>query len=186
MAKRFSDPNQDLALRVQSTGDNDAMKQILDNTSGIYLQKVDRCLPDSWPEKQEMIEDRQFKIFEYVRDYNPEKKMKLSTYVGQRAMWECRNIYNRTKRTEELNGEDGSYELFFDDHDEKLVCELYLLAENYSDKRASFIVESRIQDTPKTWKQIAAELKTNVTTARKVYIDFLTNAKKNLKKYEIE
>lgn len=184
MAKRFSDPNQDLALRVQSTGDNDAMKQILDNTSGIYLQKVDRCLPDSWPEKREMIEDRQFKIFEYVQAYNPEKKMKLSTYVGQRAMWECRNIYNRAKKTEELDGIDGSYELSFDDHDDTLIHELFYLAESFPDKRASFIVEARCQDNPKTWKQIAAELKTNVTTTRKVYLNFLTAAKKNLKKFE--
>ena len=185
MAKRFSDPNQELAFRVQSTGDNDAMLQILDNTSGIYLQKVDRCLPDSWPEKRDMIEDRQFKIFEYVQAYNPEKKMKLSTYIGQRAMWECRNIYNRTKKTEELEeGLDCSYEQCYDDHSEELSKKLNILAADFSDKRASFIVDARTSDEPKTWKQIAADLGTNITTARKVYASFLKSAKKDLKSYE--
>ena len=185
MAKRFSDPNQELAFRVQSTGDNDAMLQILDNTSGIYLQKVDRCLPDSWPEKRDMIEDRQFKIFEYVQAYNPEKKMKLSTYIGQRAMWECRNIFNRTKKTEELEeGLDCSYEQCYDDHSEELSKKLNILAADFSDKRASFIVDARTSDEPKTWKQIAADLGTNITTARKVYASFLKSAKKDLKSYE--
>lgn len=185
MAKRFSDPNQELAFRVQSTGDNDAMLQILDNTSGIYLQKVDRCLPDSWPEKRDMIEDRQFKIFEYVQAYNPEKKMKLSTYIGQRAMWECRNIYNRTKKTEELEeGLDCSYEQCYDDHSEELSKKLNILAADFPDKRASFIVDARTSDEPKTWKQIAADLGTNITTARKVYASFLKSAKKDLKSYE--
>ena len=185
MAKRFFDPDAELALKVKETGDNDAMMSILDSHTGIYLQKVDRCLPDSWPEKREMIEDRQYKIFEYVQAYNPEKKMKLSTYIGQRAMWECRNIYNRTKKTEELEeGIDCSYEQCYDDHTFEIYKELNILAADFPDERARFIVDARTNDEPKTWKQIATDLGTNITTARKIYASFLKSAKKDLKKYD--
>ena len=41
MAKRFSDPDAELALKVKETGDNEAMKKILDSHSGVYLMKIE-------------------------------------------------------------------------------------------------------------------------------------------------
>lgn len=186
MAKRFSDPNADLVQKVQSTGDNDAMKQIIENVSGIYLQKVERTLPDNFPEKKEMIEDRTYKIFEYVQSYNPEKKMKLSTYVGQRAMWECYNIYNRSKRVEELTeGLDCSYEQEFDNCDDEILREIFLLAENYPDERARTILEHRFNgEKPKSWKEIALAMNLHTATVINIQKKFLNMAKKSLKRYE--
>lgn len=186
MAKRFSDPNVDLALKVQSTGDNDAMKQIIENVSGIYLQKVERNLPDSYPEKREMIEDRYYKIFEYVQSYNPDKNMKLSTYVGQRAMWECCNIYNRTKRGEELS-ENFDYACEqSEDNNDQLLSEIFLLAEKYPDERARTILELRFNSEQKDWKSISDKMGLHVSTLMNIHRKFLTSAKKNLKNYKQE
>ena len=187
MAKRFSDSDSELALKVKETGDNEAMKKILDSHSGVYLMKVDRSLPDCYPEKKQMIEDRIYKMWEYTNDYDPTKNMKLSTYIGQRAMWECLNIFNRSKPTEELdNSIECSYEHEFENLNEEMMAEIYLLAENYFDSRVSLILESRLKDKPRSWKLIAKDLNTNITSARKIFTNFLDAAKKNLKKYEIK
>lgn len=188
MAKRFSDPDAELALKVKETGDNEAMKRILDCHSGIYLQKIERSLPDCFPEKQQMIEDRLYKMWEYTRDFDPNKNMKLSTYIGQRAMWECLNIFNRSKQTEELDETlEQSYESCFEDTNEALLAEIFLLAENYKDSRARKILEQRFSGEKKTaWHKIAKNLNMNVNTVIAVYKKFLNAAKKNLKNYEID
>lgn len=188
MAKRFSDPDAELALKVKETGDNEAMKRILDSHSGIYLQKIERSLPDCYPEKQEMINDRLYKMWEYTNDYDPSKNMKLSTYIGQRAMWECLNIFNRSKQTEEIDETlECSYEQSFEETNEGLLAEIFLLAENYSDSRARKILELRFSGEKKmAWHRVAKTLGMNVNTVIAVHKKFLTAAKKNLKKYEID
>lgn len=188
MAKRFSDPDAELALKVKETGDNEAMMRILDSHSGIYLQKIERSLPDCYPEKQEMINDRLYKMWEYTNDYDPSKNMKLSTYIGQRAMWECLNIFNRSRQTEELdNTLEFSYEQEFENLNQEMLAEIFLLAENYNDSRARKILELRFNSQkPMPWKKIAANLGLNTNTVINIHKKFLSAAKRNLKKYEID
>ena len=188
MAKRFSDPDAELALKVKETGDNEAMKKILDPHSGVYLMKIERSLPDCFPEKQQMIEDRLYKMWEYTRDFDPNKNMKLSTYIGQRAMWECLNIFNRSRQTEELdNTLEFSYEQEFENLNQEMLAEIFLLAENYGDSRARKILELRFNSQkPMPWKKIAANLGLNTNTVINIHKKFLSAAKRNLKKYEID
>lgn len=188
MAKRFSDPDAELALKVKETGDNEAMKKILDSHSGVYLMKIERSLPDCFPEKQQMIEDRLYKMWEYTRDFDPNKNMKLSTYIGQRAMWECLNIFNRSRQTEELdNTLEFSYEQEFENLNQEMLAEIFLLAENYGDSRARKILELRFNSQkPMPWQKIAANLGLNTNTVINIHKKFLSAAKRNLKKYEID
>lgn len=188
MATRFSDS--DLAFRVQATGDNEAMKEILQNHSGIYLKILDHSLPDDYAEKRELAQDREYKLYEYTMAYKPEKKMKLSTYFGQRIKWECMNIYNRSHRYNEEadeNSLDCSYEQELENVNEEVLAEIFSLAENYSDSRASFIIKARYTGCKdgknKSWKEVAEELGIKPAVAMNIQKKFLASIKKNLVKY---
>ncbi len=187
MATRFSDS--DLAYRVQTTGDNEAMKEILSRNSGVYLDVLSRSLPDDYAEKKELANDREYKLYEYTMAYKVEKKMKLSTYFGQRIKWECMNIYNRSHRLEENdeNSLECSYEQEFDNVSEEVLAEIFSLAENYFDNRASFIIQARYTGCKdgknKTWKEIGSELGIKPAVAMNIQRKFLASIKKNLVKY---
>lgn len=188
MATRFSDS--DLAYRVQTTGDNEAMKQIILSHTGVFLKVLDSSLPDDYAEKKELANDREYKLYEYTMAYKPEKKMKLSTYFGQRIKWECMNIYNRSHRYNEEadeNSLDCSYEQEFDNISEEVLSEIFSLAENYFDNRASFIIQARFTGCKdgknKTWKEIGSELGIKPAVAMNIQRKFLGSIKKNLLKY---
>ncbi len=178
----------DLANKVKNDACSNSMMEICARHSGVYLQKIERSLPDCYPEKQEMINDRLYKMWEYINDYDPSKNMKLSTYIGQRAMWECLNIFNRSRQTEELdNTLEFSYEQEFENLNQEMLSEIFLLAENYGDSRARKILELRFNtQKPMPWKKIAANLGLNTNTVINIHKKFLSAAKRNLKKYEID
>jgi DNA-directed RNA polymerase specialized sigma subunit len=98
------------------------------------------------------------------------------------------NIFNRSRQTEELdNTLEFSYEQEFENLNREILSEIFLLAENYSDPRARKILELRFNSQkPMPWKKIAANLGLNTNTVINIHKKFLSAAKRDLKKYEID
>ena len=162
------------------------MSEILARSSGVYLDCLNNQLPDTYPEKHELREDKDFEIYQYVLDFKPEKKMKFSTYVGQRIKWKCLNIYNRTLKPEDRektleDSLDNSYEENFEDIDGSVIDHLHEFVEKYPDERARFIFSRRyLVDKPVKWVTLSQELGLSLAQCGVIHKKLIKDAQKFL------
>ena len=186
MAKIFSDL--DLVKAVQETGDNEAMKHLLASHSGLYCSILDKALPPEYaPIKSEILADKDYNMFKWALNFDPDKNMKYPVWVGQNVKWMCMNIYNRLNVNAYLedNPIEPSYEHNFDDTEEKVLDEIKNLSKLFPDKRIETIVTDRyfVGRKPLPWKKIAKKLKTSPCQCLTIHKKFLEWAKPKLKKY---
>jgi hypothetical protein len=188
MAKRFS-TTQDLELikKVQELGDNDAMKTLLQNHSGVFEQCLKESLSNDYQVfKNEIHEDKNFLMYKWAKNYDPSKNMKYPTWVGQNVKWMCMNIVNRSRPWESL--EEGSFDCSYEQEIENIeqmaLEELSNLAKSYPDERVLAIIEGRyFQTKPKPWHKLSAELKTSQISLTNLHNKFIMWAKPKMKKY---
>jgi hypothetical protein len=188
MAKRFS-TSQDLELikKVQETGDNGAMKVLLQTHSGVFEQCLKESLTSDYEVfKNEIHEDKDYYMYKWAMNYDPSKNMKYPTWVGQNVKWMCMNIVNRSRPWESL--EEGSFDCSYEQEVENIeqlaLDELSNLAKTYPDERVLAIIEGRyFQTKPKPWKKLSAELKTSQLLLTNLHDKFIMWAKPKMKKY---
>jgi hypothetical protein len=188
MAKRFS-TSQDLELikKVQETGDNEAMSQLISLHSGVFETCLKQSLSSDYDVfKNEIHEDKNYHLYRLAMNYDPSKNMKYPTWVGQNVKWMCMNVVNRCKVHESLEegSYDCSYEQQFEDFEQIALEELTNLAKSYPDERVLPIIEGRyFQTKPKPWNKLAAELKTSQMCLTSLHDKFILWAKPKMKKY---
>jgi RNA polymerase sigma factor (sigma-70 family) len=85
----------------------ESLNKLVERHSGIYIDMVnayssrDNCLVD----KDELINDKEYKIYAAALRYDSNKGAKFSTYLGNETKWSCLNTYNRNKRRPIFNSE---------------------------------------------------------------------------------
>jgi DNA-directed RNA polymerase specialized sigma subunit len=97
----------ELVKAVQSINDSDALNEIFQRHTGIYNHMVGKYSAIKGFDSDELFDDRPFNIYSFVMDYDPSRKMKLSTYIGQMARFKClksleKNRANKRVFTEEI------------------------------------------------------------------------------------
>ena len=87
----------DLINKVKKNKDNNALLALIDKHSGIYVEMVNRYIPDSLQGliKEDILEEKDFSIYEAINKYDESKNTKFSTYLGNITKWKCLNMYNR-------------------------------------------------------------------------------------------
>jgi hypothetical protein len=107
----------ELARKVQESASNEAMCEIINRHTGIYMNVVNGFkLPNLI--KDDLKDQKDTNIYSYTLDYKPDKGMKLSTYFYNRARWDCMKELNENIDTEEINNETlGSESFSFNDSD---------------------------------------------------------------------
>lgn len=188
MAKRFS-TDQDLKLieAVKETGDNEAMKQLINCHSGVYSECLSNSLSNDYEVyKQELRDDKDYMMYRFALDYDPSKNMKYPTYVGQRVKWMCMNIVNRSKPWQSLEegSFDCSYEQEIEDVEQKALDEIQNLATLYPDKRIIQIINERyFLKNPTSWKDLSAKMNNGQQSLMGLHKKFLLWAKPKMSKY---
>lgn len=190
MAKRFPTSKDDLELiqRVQKDGDNDAMKELITQHSGVFRSILDSSLTSDYDVfKQEIQEDKNYHLYRLAMNYDPSKNMKYPTWVGQNVKWMCMNIVNRSRVGEMLEEAsfDRSYEQQFEDVEQIALDELKNLAEKYPDKRIERVITGRYFNgrRPLSWKRLAKKLQSSPKNLLTLHDKFLEWAKPKMKKY---
>jgi len=76
------------------------LNELIDRHSGIYLDMVNNySSPDSpFANYDDLINDKQYKIYCAALKYDKNKGAKFSTYLGNETKWMCLNNYNKNKR----------------------------------------------------------------------------------------
>lgn len=189
MAKTFS-PDYDLKLiqAVQQTGDNESMKALICEHSGLYALTLDQSLSSDYAVyKQEMLEDKDFFMYQWAKNFNPDKHMKYPVWVAQNVKWRCMNIVNRSKPWEMLEegSFDCSYEQQIEDVEQKVLDEIVELSKVYPDNRIATIINERYfkNRKPTSWKDLSIKLKTSPNSLLTLHKNFLKWAAPMMKKY---
>ena len=89
---------------------DECLQELVNRHSGIYLDIVNsfmkNCNNDTL--REEIINDKEFAIYNSVLKYDENKGTKFSTFLGNEAKWMCLNASNKNKKYLEIN--DNSYD----------------------------------------------------------------------------
>jgi RNA polymerase sigma factor (sigma-70 family) len=78
----------------------ESLNALVDRHSGIYLEMVNSYASPNNPfiDYHELVQDKEYKIYDAAMKYDPDRGAKFSTYLGNETKWMCLNLYNRNKR----------------------------------------------------------------------------------------
>jgi DNA-directed RNA polymerase specialized sigma subunit len=176
----------DLSLvnKVKMTGDSDAMSQIINSHTGIFVQTLEKSLPTDQfsTQREDFKNERAFHMYDAVMKYKPDSAMKFSTFLGQTIKWKCLTLKNRgpDKDTVFIDSlESPIAEKEPDDCSGKFkVEEIFQYAEKYPNELARKIVNLRYDSGSKvSWKQVAKTLDISVSWATLIHAQFIKDAK---------
>lgn len=171
-------------MQVKETGDSAAMSQLIAQSSGVFLQVLERSLSsEQFPtQKADFSREKDYFIYQAALNYKPDSNMKFSTYLGQTIKWKCLTMRKRgqDKDTVFIDSLDTPpAEKEPDDHSSKFKIEqIFQYAENYPNELAREIVKLRYNSGTKIgWKQVAKKLDISVSWATLVHSQFIKDAK---------
>jgi DNA-directed RNA polymerase specialized sigma subunit len=176
----------DLSLvnRVKATGDSEAMSQLINSHTGIFVQTLERSLPTDQfaTQKEDFKNERAFHMYDAVMKYKPDSAMKFSTFLGQTIKWKCLTLKNRgpDKDTVFIDSLDTPpAEKEPENHENKFkIEEIFQYAETYPNDLARKIVKLRYDSANKIgWKQVAKQLDISVSWATLIHSQFIKDAK---------
>tara|TARA_X000001316_G_C919901_1_gene34033 strand:+ start:117 stop:680 length:564 start_codon:yes stop_codon:yes gene_type:complete len=179
-----------LINKVKNNRDENSLKELIERHSGIYVEMVNKYLPNSMEgiNKNDVLEDKNFCIYDAAIKFDENKKAKFSTYIGNLARWKCLNIYNKkTKFPQESIFEDFSRKNIrfsqseaLDIEKEEDIKNVFKIINNSQDPRVQKIFKMRYQDGKKLtpWKKIAKKLDLSIQGCINIHNKHLTEIKK--------
>jgi RNA polymerase sigma factor (sigma-70 family) len=159
----------DCIKKVKIAHDGEALQTLVGRHSGIYLEMIHRYMPNDHDNitKRELISEKDSFIYQCALDFDPNIKIKFSTYIGNMIKWKCMNIHNVSKRRkfEPINDVQEVCQqsnLHADIESTELKTLINGVLQGYPDRRAKKIFRLRYVDGQKNkvmpWKKIAKEL----------------------------
>ena len=177
-----------LINKVKNIGDQDSVMELINRHSGIYIEMVNKYLPDSLEgvNKDDVLEDKNFCIYDAAIKFDENKNTKFSTYVGNLARWKCLNIYNKNIKFPQSS--------MAEIYDQSVSCDpelkniekqeelknIFKIINNSGDERVKKIFKMRYKDGKKLtpWKKIAKKLDLSIQGCINIHNKHLTEIKK--------
>tara|TARA_R100000008_G_scaffold86896_1_gene82574 strand:+ start:3702 stop:4181 length:480 start_codon:yes stop_codon:yes gene_type:complete len=143
--------------------------------------------------KDELIADKEYNIYQAALKYDPTRKTKFSTYLGNETKWMCLNIYNKNKRHPEIATENELLEsnshINTHEHEKNIEKELFKkvmsIIEEYPDDRISQIFDMRYIEGSKNkvmpWKNISDKLDMSIQGCINIHNSTIAKLKIKLK-----
>ena len=162
------------SVKNQSTASNQNLAEIIDRHSGIFLDIVNSYVPDNSNliRKTDLIEEKNFYIYQAVLKYDPDRGTKFSTYLGNETKWMCLNLYNKNKKNPHVPYENHMLEknYYLNNSEEPLDRDTFNkvmdLAREHNDQRVYTIFHMRYVIGEKNkvmpWQKIALELNMSI------------------------
>ena len=155
---------------------NESLGELIDRHSGIYLDMVNAYSSTSSPfiDRNELIEDKNYKIYEAAIKFDKSKGAKFSTYLGNETKWLCLNTYNRNKRKplvtvdfiENIKCGEDSVESISETIESDLFNKVLNIINTHPDKRVGKIFNMRYIKGEKNkvmpWKKIGKKLQLSI------------------------
>jgi DNA-directed RNA polymerase sigma subunit (sigma70/sigma32) len=189
-------PDQQLISEIQDNApsSSDNLIKLIDRHSGIYLEIVNNYIPhDSiLIRKADLIDDKEFYIYQAALKYDPDRGTKFSTYLGNETKWMCLNLYNKNKKSPQVPYENEVlesshyYNTQQDDLDRDSFNKIIDLAKSHPDKRVYKIFNMRYVIGEKNkvmpWQKIGHELNMSIQGCINIHNSAITKFKQKLTK----
>jgi DNA-directed RNA polymerase specialized sigma subunit len=177
-----------LIQNVKTKRDPESLRKIIDKHSGIYVDMVNKYIPESKEGiyKKDILEDKNYCIYEAIIKFDETKKTKFSTYLGNLAKWKCLNLYNKKIKFPQESIESTKVDKYFCDSDIKKMEDvenlqnIYSIVQNSKDERVKKIFKMRYSDNKKLmpWKKIAKKLDLSIQGCINIHNNYLKEIKK--------
>lgn len=157
---------------------NESLKELVSRHSGIYFKMVNRYVPNKQDihkkdhvERESLIDEKDFFIYEMAKKYDPYRGVKFSTFLGSQARFKCLNEINDRRELEYVDSDTLNFysdknfnENFYDNsNNEELIDKVIETLESFHDKRARKIIEERYFTATngklKTWNNVSKKIK---------------------------
>ena len=182
-----------LINKVKKYKDESSIKELINRHSGIYVDMVNKYIPESNEglNKEDILQDKDFCIYDAAIKYDECKNTKFSTFVGNLARWKCLNIYNKNvKFPQETLDSDQKINLepknFYDEmskiEEKENLNRVYKAIKNIEDPRVEKIFKMRYKDNKKLtpWKKIAKKLDLSIQGCINIHNKHLNQIKKHV------
>ena len=95
---------------------------------------VNKYLPDSQEGiyKKDVLEDKNYCIYDAVIKFDEKKQTKFSTYLGNIAKWKCLNLYNKKTKFPQQSMDSTKIEKFYCESDIKSIEDVENIENIYS------------------------------------------------------
>jgi DNA-directed RNA polymerase specialized sigma24 family protein len=180
----------------KSKNTESSLKELVTRHSGIYYSMINRYVPDQSLvcSKADLMEERDFHIYNAALKFDSEKGTKFSTFLGNETKWLCLNSYNKAKKKycEVTSPEDLDFLDKLDlgePVDLNLLNEIFYMVERHPDHRVSKIFRLRykdgIGDKLLPWKSVAPHVHLSIQGCINVHNSVIADIKNKLAKEEL-
>jgi len=171
-------PDIDLINKVKKESNSDALKELENRHTGIFNQMVKKYykhLIDFGANPDDIINDKLFVIYKSALNFNPDKNVKFSTWLGNQARYYCLNCIN--KQTNTISMDNINIKNVIENNQIKYEKDIFINKENsdlifsilnrIKDDRISKIFKLRYFNNKKltSWNKISKKLKISTQTA---------------------
>ena len=180
----------DLSLinKIKSDGDDSCLIELINRHSGIYVYIVDKYTKhkNSVVNRDFIMDDKDYTIYQSALDYNPDKNSKFSTFLANQTKWKCLNAINAMKN-KRFSSIDKVYNKISDEDDS---CEILSkmeafdvfnsMLEQESDPRVKKIIDIRYNTTNNRlvpWRTASEELKLSIQGCINIHNKFIKKVK---------
>jgi len=178
----------ELINNIKKNKDGKSLKELINRHSGIYVDMVNKYIPKSFNgvDKEDLLEEKDFSIYNAVIKYDETKNTKFSTYLGNLTKWKCLNIYNKNTKFPQQNIESFKLEKFSCEseikkfEDTENLTRVYKFVDKCKDKRIKQIFKMRYSGDKKLtpWKKIAKKLDLSIQGCINIHNNYLEEIKK--------
>lgn len=186
----------ELAEKVKSDEDEDALGELCNRHSGIFIKMVHQYGgPLSETQKKDLIDEKTYHIYMAAKKYdrNRPKTAKFSTYLASQTMYSCFNTYSKHKRKQTVCFDDVEFQEESDTPspdeeccDREKILSVASQIESLENETEKTILKERYYSTTnsklKPWSKIAAKLGLSVQGCINIHNSCLLRIRKNIQK----
>jgi hypothetical protein len=161
-----------LINKVKESKDEASLRELIARHSGIYHEMVNSVIPadSKFISRQDINEEKDYSIYTAALNYDPTRKAKFSTHVGNHARWKCLNAINRSTKYSFIDIDSMKDDVAYTDdgktldsiEKKEMLDQIFQLSREYPDKRVARIIELRylVGQGNKTmsWKNVSKSL----------------------------
>lgn len=134
--------DQELAKLVQLNGSNDAITEIINRHTGVYLSVVNSFnIPPL--QKSDLLDSKNTNIYKYTLKFDDSKGCKLSSYFYNQTYYDCLKTLDKSVDTEEVTEKNGFSESFTYNDAESVKSITLNIARSIGGRDFEKIVEAR-------------------------------------------
>ena len=188
----------ELASGIKRQSDRgDYLRELVNRHSGIYISMVNNYSPPSTSSvnshKDDLLNDKDYYIYQAALKYDDSKKTKFSTYLGNETRWMCLNLYNKNKNSKEIPDPNDIYSSTYLGEDrfvvsinEEILQKIMSIAKKEPDTRVSKIFQLRYIDGEKNkvmpWNKVCKFVDLSIQGCINVHNKAIKKIKEELSK----